>query len=119
MRNMSFFMTTQQIIDETKTVTRRFGWWGLLIGDKIQACEKCQGLGIGEKVNRLKVIETVSTRGEPLNAITKAECVLEGFPDMEPAEFVAMMVKHYGCNPDRIINRIEFKYITKEHAERI
>lgn len=107
---MSFFMTTQQIIDETKTVTRRFGWWNLKGGELLCAVEKCQGLGKGGKINRLKVIEVVSTRSEPLNAITKEECVLEGFPDMEPAEFVAMIVKHHKCEPDKIVNRIEFKY---------
>lgn len=116
MRIMSFFMTTQQIIDETKFVTRRFAWWDVPDGTRLCAAEKCQGLGKGGKINRLKVIEIVSTRGEPLNAITKAECVLEGFPDMEPAEFVEMMVKHHRCPPDKIINRIEFKYVESEVA---
>jgi len=111
MRIMSFFMTTQQIIDETKFVTRRFAWWNLPVDTLLCAAEKCQGLGKGGKINRLKVIKVVSVLSEPLNAITKAECVLEGFPDMEPAEFVEMMVKHYKCKPDKIINRIEFKYV--------
>ena len=48
MRNMSYAMTTQQIIDETKDVTRRLGWADLRPGDRVQACEKCQGLKKGE-----------------------------------------------------------------------
>lgn len=37
MRNMSFSMTTGQIINRTKTVTRRFGWWRLGPGEKVRA----------------------------------------------------------------------------------
>lgn len=111
MRNMSFFMTTQQIEDETKTVTRRLGWWNLKPGDRIQACEKCQGLRLGEKINRLKVIEIVSTRRERLFEITEADCVLEGFPDLSPSAFTMMIMQHYGCGAGDSINRIEFKYV--------
>jgi len=111
MRNMSFFMTTQQIIDETKFVTRRFGWWFLKVGDRIQACEKCQGLGKGGKIRRLKVIEVVSLRSEPLCDITWNDCVLEGFPDMSPFEFTLMLVKHYRCDTRTTVNRIEFRYV--------
>lgn len=111
MRNMSFFITTQQIIDETKDITRRFGWWFLVPGDRLCAVEKCQGLKKGEKINRLKIIEAVSTRGEPLNAITKEDCIREGFPEFEPCDFVDMLVKYHKCKPDAIINRIEFKYV--------
>jgi len=32
-RNMSFSMTTQAVLDETKTVTRRLGWDFLKPGD--------------------------------------------------------------------------------------
>lgn len=111
---MSFFMTTDQIVAESKTVTRRFGWWFLKPGDKLQACEKCQGLGKGGKINRLKVIEVVSTSHEQLCDISASDCIREGFPDMTPKEFVIMLCEHYGCNPDKIVNRIEFKYVESE-----
>lgn len=114
MRNMSFFMTTQQIIDETKTVTRRFGWWFLKPGDRVQACEKCQGLRKGEKINRLKVIEIVSTWAEKLYEINQSDCIREGFPDMKPWQFVSMLAKHYHCAISTPVNRIEFKYIESE-----
>ena len=47
-RNMSFALTTKQIEDETKDVTRRNGWWFLKPGDQIWAVEKCMGLKKGE-----------------------------------------------------------------------
>ena len=115
MRNMSFAMTTEQIQAESKTVTRRFGWAFLNPGDRTRPVRKAMGLKRGEKIESLlppgRCIEAVSTRWEPLNEITKADCILEGFPDMEPAEFVAMIVKHYGCQADKLINRIEFKFV--------
>lgn len=111
MRNMSFFMTTQQIKNRTKSVTRRFGWWFLKPGDRIQACEKCQGLKKGEKINKLTVIAVVSAWPEPLDTITEADCIREGFPEMTPFEFTMMLVKHYGCDTKTTVNRIEFKYV--------
>ena len=112
MRNMSFALTTQQIRDRTKTVTRRFAWWNARPGWQVMACVKCMGLKKGEKIERLTPIELVDLRGEPLSFITKPDCILEGFPDMEPAEYIEMILKH---NPDKTrhseINRIEFKYL--------
>ncbi|MEQ3630721.1 MAG: ASCH domain-containing protein [Sulfitobacter sp.] len=110
-RNMSFFMTQPQIKARTKTVTRRFGWSALKPGDVINAVEKGQGLKAGEKINRLCQIRILSVRAEPLNAITQADCILEGFPDFAPDDFVAMLVRHYRCDPAQRCNRIEFEYI--------
>lgn len=42
-RNMSFSLTTQQMRDRTKTVTRRKGWEFLRTGDIVNACVKCMG----------------------------------------------------------------------------
>lgn len=111
MRNMSFAMTTQQILDESKTVTRRFGWWFLKPGDQIQAVKKAMGLRAGEKTEKLKVLEIVSTRSEPLNTITQEDVIAEGFPGWTPEQFVNMLISHYKCKPCDICNRIEFKYI--------
>jgi len=49
-RNMSFAMTTKQVRNQTKTVTRRFGWWFLKAGDIVQPVEKAMGLKKGEKI---------------------------------------------------------------------
>ena len=114
MRNMSFSMTTAQFRARTKTVTRRFGWWFLKPGDVVMGVEKSQGLKRGEKVVRLGPIRIVSTRTEPLDAITSAELVLEGYPDSSPAEFVAMMTAHPRRAPDAPVNRIEFEHLARE-----
>lgn len=111
MRNMSFAMTTQKFVDGTKDVTRRFGWWFLKPGDHVRAVEKAMGIKKGEKIKILGVIEIVSVRGEPLNAITQYDMPREGFPNFTPEYFVDMLQDHYECEPDAQINRIEFKRV--------
>jgi hypothetical protein len=110
-RNMSFMLTTEQFKAQTKTVTRRMGWNTLKIGEVLNGVEKCQGLKKGEKMNKLGQIRIVSFRKEPLNAITKEDCVKEGFPELEPADFVAFFSKHNSCADDATVNRIEFEYL--------
>lgn len=119
MRNMSFAMTTQQFMDGTKDVTRRFGWWFLKPGDKLQAVAKGMGLKKGEKIKRLGVIEIVSVRGEPLQEMLDnldygfEEVRREGYPfgTEWPSIFVETLCRHYRVTPDKICNRIEFKKI--------
>ncbi len=110
MKNISFFMTQPQIISKTKTQTRRFGWKTLKVGDELQGVKKCQGLKKGEKIEQLCLIKITAIRVEPLNAITKSDCIKEGFSDYEPIDFVNMIVKHYGCEPDAVIRVIDFEY---------
>ncbi len=110
-RNMSFMLTTEQIRDRTKTVTRRIGWWLLKPGDILNAVEKAQGLKKGEKIRRLCAIRIVSTRAERLRVISPADVDREGFPHLSPAEFVRMFCKHMGATPDQKVNRIEFEYV--------
>lgn len=110
MRNISFQMTTDQILGRTKTVTRRLGWLTLKPGDMLRACEKCMGLKPGEKVRQLAVIRITSVRRERLEEITAEDCALEGFPDMMPEEFVAMFCRHMKVTPDTPVTRIEFEY---------
>ena len=111
MRNMSFAKTTEQVRNQTKCVTRRWGWWFLERGVRIQAVEKGMGLKKGEKVKKLAVIEVVSVRAETLADITEAECVLEGFPEMSPCDLKCMLGMMRGDKQPRLINRIEFKYV--------
>lgn len=110
-RNMSFAMTTDQFRNRTKDVTRRFGWWFLKPGDEVLGVEKAMGLKKGEKVRPLGMIRIISTRLEPLNAITPDDVVREGFPGWTPEQFVKMLVSHYRVKEDKVINRIEFEYI--------
>lgn len=122
MRNMSFALTTNQIMDGTKTVTRRLGWLHLKVGDQLRPVRKCMGLKPGEKLDVLRdPITVVSIRREPLGLMSThvdyglKECELEGFgnhPDYQwPSEFVAMFcATHKGCTPETIVTRIEFAY---------
>jgi hypothetical protein len=104
-------MATDQIRAQTKTVTRRFGWWFLKPGDEVRGVEKAMGLKKGEKIKPLAMVRIVSTRAEPLNAITKEDVIKEGFPDWTPAQFIQMLVDHYKVDPDETVNRIEFEYL--------
>ncbi len=117
MRSMSFAMTTQQVRDQIKDLTRRFGWKFLKPGDVVRAVEKGMGLKKGEKIVQLGIIQIVSTRWEPLNLITREDVIREGFPDWSPKQFVQMLVDHYRVKPDAEVNRIEFKYITELYEE--
>ena len=109
---MSFMATTKQVKARTKTVTRRNGWLFLKKGDTVMACEKCQGLKKGEKIQRIAPLRIVSVTREPLGAITKEDCIKEGFPDMMPQEFIKLYTKiNRGTNSDTMVTRIEFEYI--------
>ena len=112
MRNMSFFMTTEQVRNQTKTVTRRFGWWFAKVGDVYQPVVKSQGLKKGEKIEKINgPIEVVSTEEMPLNYVTKPDLIREGFPKMERWEFIGMLMKVRKCTISEPVNRIEFKYL--------
>jgi hypothetical protein len=113
MRNMSFALTTSQIIARTKTVTRRIGWWDLKPGQLIGAIEKGQGLKKGERVRRLGVLRVVSTRVERLNEMPVADLAREGFPELTVPGFVDMFQRsHSGAtSPGVQVNRIEFEYV--------
>lgn len=111
MRNMSFMLTTDQIRNGAKTVTRRIGWWFLKPGDRLMACVKCQGLGKGGKIEKIREIEVVSVRRERLDSVTFNDVGREGFPDMGPSAFVDMFRLHMNCDYKTIVNRIEFKYV--------
>lgn len=112
MRAMSFMLTTEQILNRTKTVTRRDGWEKLKPGDRLRAVRKAMGLKKGEHHEVLAILEVVSVTREPLSAITQADVIPEGFPDMTPAGFVDMFCdSHRGVVPSSVITRIEFRYI--------
>jgi hypothetical protein len=111
MQNMSFSMTTQQVEDEEKDITRRQGWGKVRPGQLLQAVEKGMGLKKGEKVRRLKVIQVVSVEERPIHDIDEEDCRREGFPHLTPAEFVEMYCKHNKVQPHDICRRIEFRYV--------
>jgi hypothetical protein len=116
MRNMSFALTTPQVITQTKTVTRRLGWSFLKPHDRLRAVKKAMGLKKGEKIETLAILEVVSVTREPLSAITQADVTKEGFGHLTPAEFIAMLSNHYAIQADTEFNRIEFKYPRSDAA---
>ena len=121
MRNASFIYTEQQVLDETKTVTRRLNWLWAKVGMLLQACRKCQGRRNGEPLVKLKVIKIVDVRRERLDALldpmhylpedAQAECRMEGFPNLSPQQFIDMFCKHMKCKPNKVITRVKFHYV--------
>lgn len=117
MRNMSFMLTKEQFRDRSKDVTRRNGWKNLKPGELVCGVEKYQGLGKGEKIQRLGVIRIKSVRREKLNRMVKEprygidECRREGFPGMGGAWFVKFYcATHKKVKPAAVITRIEYEY---------
>lgn len=114
MRNMSFFLTTEQMRAGTKTVTRRLGWADLKPGEHFMAVEKGQGIPKGGKVVRIRECVCVSNHPERLDDIGsygQSEVMREGFPEMSPVQFVEMFCQHNRCTPDRVVNRIKFRNV--------
>lgn len=112
-RNISFALTEPQLLDGSKTVTRRLGWTYLKAGDRLNAVRKAMGLRKGESVHVLATIEITSVRREPLSWITAEDVAREGFPDMTPIEFIAFFCRsHKGCEPSTTITRIAFRKVS-------
>ncbi len=121
---MSFALTEQQVLQRTKSVTRRLGWLMLQPDHLVQPVRKGMGLRPGEKIVKLgPPIRIVSVRREPLRKMLEFpigygfdECRLEGFGDHPthgtPAGFVAMFCIANGCGIDAVVTRIEFTYDT-------
>lgn len=118
-RLMSFSHTIDQIHDRTKTVTRRLGWRTLRPGQRVWAVRKAMGLRLGEKVERLSLLEVVSNRRERLYDITDDDVAREGFPEKNRKEFIAMFRRiNRGMPRFAYVSRIEFKYVEEpDHGE--
>lgn len=108
-RLMSVAHTADQVVDRSKTVTRRVGWVFLRVGDLLWLCRKVQGRAPDEPLDRLALVRVTSVRREPLEAITPADVVAEGFPGWSPEQFVEFFRATIG--PVEKVTRIEFKYL--------
>lgn len=122
MRRISFRLTQEQVLDRSKTVTRRLGWKTLKPGTRLRGVDRAMGFPKGSKAADLSktlcFVEVVSVRRERLDAITADDVVREGFPGMTAAEFVAFFCESMNCKPDTEVTRIEFRYLDPEEAEK-
>jgi len=80
------------------------------------AVEKGQGLKKGEHVKKLHPIRVVRVVREPLELLLDytdqaAEMYREGFPGMQPTEFIDMLCKGNTRKPTDLITRIQFVHI--------
>lgn len=116
-RLISFSLTKPQILARTKTQTRRLGWQFAKPGMVCQGCEKVMGRRKGEPLVKLAVIRIVTVCREPLHWISQADVIAEGFPEMTPAEFVAMFCGHMKCAADKLVTVITFEYVDGEDGE--
>lgn len=124
MRLMSVAMTADAVVDGTKDVTRRLGWLFLNEGGRLQLCRKVQGRRKGEPLDRLRAVEVVSIRREPLGLLdrddqpgtyARLEVDREGFPDLSPREFVRrFFMEAQGCSWSTVVTRIEWAYLCSE-----
>jgi hypothetical protein len=111
MRNISFALTTKQIRNRTKTVTRRLGWRKLQPGALLQPVVKGMGLKKGETVEKIGgPIRVIHVSREPLSDITWEDVRREGF-QMTSMSFMLMFCDHNRCTPDTEVTRIEFEYL--------
>ncbi len=118
MRNMSFALTTEQVRNQTKTVTRRTGWSALKPGTLVQPVVKGMGLKKGQTVERIGApVRVVSVTREWMSDFTARpdaveECRREGFPTMSPEEFYHFFrASHPDPSADDLrVTRIEFEY---------
>lgn len=131
---MSVALTLDQVRARTKTVTRRHNdtWKNLKLGDRLTLIEKGMGLKKGETQRPVTDVEIVDVRIEPLHLLCDdaygwAEVAAEGFPDMPPADFVAMWLEAHG-DPHFVdqnafmayeVLRIEWRYLDDELAQSI
>lgn len=107
-RAMSFMLTQQQVLDGTKTQTRRLGWTDLQKGELLNAVRKAMGLRRGEHQQSLGLIRVQRVRRERLDAITAEDVRREGFPGMTPLDFIELFCKANKCKPDRVVTVIDF-----------
>jgi len=123
-RLMSVAFTEDAVRDRTKTVTRRKGWSYLQPGTRLTLCRKVMGRKPSEPLVRIVDVEVVSVRRERLRLLLPsagnalygpAEMTREGFPGLDPAEFVRRyFVEAQRMHVDDEVTRIEWRYLTTD-----
>jgi hypothetical protein len=123
MRNISFALTACQILQQTKTVTRRLGWVKTPRGLAVRPVFKAQGIPRGGHPTTLGgAIIIVDVRREALDRMLTdqryglEETHHEGFPAWTPEQFVEMFTTHNNCLYSAEVTRIEFRYAVPLYA---
>ena len=111
MRNISFSLTTPQVLARTKTVTRRLGWKFLKPGTLLQPVVKSQGIPKGGTVEKIGgPIRVLSVDRVVLGDITVQDVHREGFPRFTKSQFIRFFKQANGCRRDTVVTRIAFTY---------
>lgn len=122
-RLMSVALTEKAVVDRSKTVTRRLGWWEdkngrriLKPGDRLTLCRKVMGRKHDEPLVRFCDVEVVKVTRERLDAITAEDVAREGFPELTPVLFVDFFTGEMLCDRDIVVTRIEWRYLDGEEG---
>lgn len=110
-RLISCSLTEQQIRDRTKTETRRLGWQHLKAGNLLCFVDKAMGHRNGSRPRRICIVRVSEVWREPLYCINFGGCRREGFPQMQPLDFVEMFRSHMKCQMTDEVTVIRFEYI--------
>ena len=117
MRHISFQLTTRQVRERSKFVTRRLRWFHAVPGMLLQGVEKSMGRRHGEPLVLLPVIRVADVRREPLSLLFhdpkygRIETALEGFPELDGFAFASMFASEMRCDLSEEITRIAFQYV--------
>lgn len=121
MRLLSVSKTIPQCRAGTKTVSRRVNWLHARVGMQLMLVEKGQGLKPGESIVRIRPVELIDVRREPINRLIddleygRRECVLEGFPPphekSDPLVFYQFFCDFSGLIYGDDVTRLEWVYL--------
>jgi hypothetical protein len=130
-------LTEDAVRDRRKTVTRRLGWWEdrhgrrlILPAQRLTLVRKAMGRKPGEELVRLAEVEVVDVRRERLWDITDDDVVREGVdPSLfderytdtgqpTPQAWVRWFCDEMDVDPDRVVTRIEWRYLDAEAGVR-
>tara|TARA_R110000782_G_scaffold259110_2_gene349300 strand:+ start:13482 stop:13832 length:351 start_codon:yes stop_codon:yes gene_type:complete len=109
---ISFRDTPSQIRTKTKTVTRRNNWRHAKIGMQLRGVNR-----LPTKQNphpkTICFVEITAVDLVRVRDIDQADCDAEGFPELDPIEFIALYCTIHKKKPHDWITRIEFEYIRR------
>ena len=114
--------TMEPVLNRTKTVSRRDGWWErkngtrqLVVGQRLRLCDQTMGLR-GRSPIVVGIVHVGSVTREPLGEITDADVAREGFPHMTAIEFVKFYTTTFRVEPDLVLTRIGWSYAPGQPA---